>query len=164
MTTIAVLNPDTATAAITMPRITHGNYAVIDTRADKVNVREAFIQDVAAPDPTHAKTIRLGRYQKPDANDGIGSCNSSVKLETFVAYTDAEGIVKHYPATVVVALTVPGLTGIVESGDPQDTIRLIGECTSVFAHAESGDLQDDVLSSWQYGLLTTPVEVTDNPI
>lgn len=151
---ITIANADSNTLTIVMPALTKENYALIDAKIFESG-REAIFQDIQAATPEYEKSVRLGRYPKPAANAGFGAVNNSVKLETVLVNTDADGnVLGTYTVPVTIAWTAPGKTGLVPTADPTgDTMRLLGEAFSVVARLVAGSLDEGALELWQFGVL-----------
>lgn len=99
------------------------NYVVVDQKTnDDDSVRETLYQSKVGS-KMYPKTVRLGSYVSKNANDGLGSRSTSVRLTTYLQETDADtNIIWTHPLPVVISVNVPGEDAIPDISDVQELV------------------------------------------
>lgn len=79
------------------------DFQLIDTKIDGDN-REA-VYSLVGGDADYPRTVRIGWYYKPEANDGVGQVNVSIKMQAMIEDTESDDPL---PCTFTLALAMPG--------------------------------------------------------
>lgn len=145
---LAVSNFETAIKA---------NYVTVDQKTnDDDTVRETLYQSKVGS-KSHPKTVRLGSYVSKNANDGIGSRSTSVRLTTYMTKTDADGDeIWTHPLPIVISVNVPGEDPI---PDIEDVQNLVMEAFGFLVQMTGGAIvQTGATADLAYRITSTALE------
>lgn len=127
---------------------TKADFVLIDSKVDGDN-KEATYQ-LAAGDPDYPLSLRVGHYVNRSANNGAGQTNISVKLSTSVSKLDGTETLWTSPASVVIATTMPGTSGV---PDATDYASLLGLAFSWIIPVIAGSISEAALDELQFGVV-----------
>ena len=149
-TTLSLLNlSDTNSVAITaIETATKANFAVVDTVVKENGSRETLYQKVVG-DEEYPMTVRVGYYKNLTQNGGIGRTSISVKLETFLQKADADDVIWTLPASTVLAINMPGGSGVPST---TDVTELIGNTLSWLLPVSASVITSDALDELKFGI------------
>jgi hypothetical protein len=150
--TISILNLDSSNDVdvTTLRCAPKTDFVVINTDEPKTGAREATYQRKTG-DKEYPMTARQGIYVKPDANDGVGQTNASLKIGTFVQKTDPDDdVLWTLPLTVTIAISGPGTSAVAVNDGVQE---LLEYAFSMLVNTDTGVLSDDALSELAFGIV-----------
>jgi hypothetical protein len=125
-------------------------FGLADTAVPDDNTVEATYRKFAGS-KEYPMATRVGRYVNPKSNDGIGLTNTSVKVSTFVQETDAEdNVIWTYPGHVVIALSMPGMSGIPNEAQ---ILELIGNAFTFLVPVVTGAVSTAAIDELKFGLV-----------
>lgn len=153
--TIEIKNYTQAVATISSYLAERSNFALVDTQI-KGEGREALYQYTAG-EPETPKTLRVGWYPNPKANDGYGQVNLSVKITTSAVVTIGEQT-KVLPVTATLALSVPGNNVAPDTDIMQG---LAQELSSWLTPVTAGVGQPDIWNELSHGIVNDLLDHTD---
>lgn len=155
----SVINDGLTTIAVDVAAIEAADvttYVEIDRKTnDNDTLREIYYQAVGG-DEDFPKVARFGSYTSPNANDGIGSKNTSVRISDWVQKTDAGGDIEYTaPLQVVIAINAGGTRFM---PDVAAIRALIEEAFSLIVRVQSGAVSTVELNQLSQGVLTTAMD------
>lgn len=128
-------------------------YVLIDQKSnDDGSSREALYQSKVG-NAEYPKTTRIGSYQSPNANGGVGSRSTSVKVADYLQKTDADlDEVWTGPITVTVAINAIGTEYV---PDQTALAAMIQEAASWLIQISAGAVSESALTDLAFGVPST---------
>jgi hypothetical protein len=117
--------------------------------------REAYFQ-LKAGDKAYPRIVRIGRYISPNANEGIGSQQISVRINDHVQRVSSDGDVEYTKPGYLVLST--NMAGDLIVPDETAFMEMVMEAATWIVQVASGVVSNGAVDDLSYGIVSTALE------